>query len=309
MRAIRFIPMTAPARLSALLALLITGASLPLPAQSETAPTAGQRVFVCAHSFMIYTAKLLPPMAQAAGIAHVNAGQQMLGGSRVLQHWNLPEERNVAKKALRDGRVDVLLLSPHMLLPDEGIDNYTRLGLETNPKLRVLVQASWPARDGTQGNGFQNEQRDAFTMEAIAVLRGNHNNHWRKRLEEQVTSLNASVGREAVHIVPVADAIFSLRERVIQGKVPGVTKQSSLFRDPLGHPQAAIATLVTYCHFACIYRRSPEGLPVPQQLKDQPQAEELNKLLQKLAWNAVRDYPFSGLKANAPAAIAPATSR
>lgn len=100
---------------------------------AESVPPAGQRVFVCAHSFMIYTAKLLPPMAEAAGIAHVNAGQQMIGGSRVIQHWDLPEEKNRAKAALRESKVDVLTLSPNALMPDPGINHFTKLGLEKNP--------------------------------------------------------------------------------------------------------------------------------------------------------------------------------
>ena len=49
-------------------------------------------LLVTAHSFMIFTAKLLPAMSQAAGIPYVAAGQQMLGGSRVIQHWNLPDD-------------------------------------------------------------------------------------------------------------------------------------------------------------------------------------------------------------------------
>jgi hypothetical protein len=61
------------------------------------APPAEERVFVCAHSFMIFTAKMLPPLAKAAGVPFTAAGQQMLGGSRVIQHWNLPDERNQAK--------------------------------------------------------------------------------------------------------------------------------------------------------------------------------------------------------------------
>jgi hypothetical protein len=62
---------------------------------------------------MIYTADWLPQIAQAAGVAHLKAGQQMIGGSRVLQHWNLPDEQNQAKKALKEGIVDVLTPSPH----------------------------------------------------------------------------------------------------------------------------------------------------------------------------------------------------
>src|SRR5438445_9199423 len=93
----------------------------------QPAPT---RVFVCAHSFMIFTSKLLPPVAQAANFPYTAAGQQMIGGSRVIQHWDLPDEKNFAKAALREGRVDVLTLSPHRMLPDPGIDNFTKLGLE-----------------------------------------------------------------------------------------------------------------------------------------------------------------------------------
>lgn len=108
----------------------------------------GPRVFVCAHSFMIFTATMLPKMTEEAGIGYQDAGRQIIGGSRTLQHWEVPDDQNLAKKALSESSVDVLTLSPHMLLPDEGIDNFTKLGLEKNPKLRVLVQASWPARDG-----------------------------------------------------------------------------------------------------------------------------------------------------------------
>ncbi len=256
---------------------------------------AGQRVFVCAHSFMIFTAKLLPAMTQAAGIPSVEPGQQMIGGSRVIQHWNLPDDKNKAKAALREGKVDVITLSPHMLLPDEGIDNFTKFGLEQNPKLRVLVQASWPARDGVMGKEFNNEKRNEATVDSLRQLREGHRARWVKDLEAQVAALNTSVGHQAVFIVPVSDAVFALRERIAEGKAPGLTKQTDLFRDDLGHPTPPLAELVTYCHFAAIYQRSPIGLPVPVVLKDIPHAEELNRLLQQLAWEVVSAYPFSGV--------------
>jgi hypothetical protein len=275
------------------LALLLAFCSRAVFAEDNAAP----RVFVCAHSFMIFTAKGLPLLAQSAGIDYHAAGQQMLGGSRVIQHWNLPDEKNVAKAALREGRVDVLTLSPHLLLPDEGIDNFTKLGLEKNPKLRVLVQASWPPRDGVLDRPFKNEERNAATVESLEKVRVSFRDSWLTGLETQVRALNASVGHEAVCIVPVGDAVFALRERLAEGKAPGLSKQTDLFRDDLGHPQAALAALVTYCHFAAIYQRSPVGLPLPEQFKGVPQAEELNHLLQELAWNAVSSYPLSGVKA------------
>lgn len=269
---------------------------------------AGPRVFVCAHSFMIYTATLLPPLAEAAGIGYRDAGTQMIGGSRTLQHWNVPDDRNLAKQTLREGTADVLLLSPHLLLPDEGIDHFTKLGLERNPNLRVLVQASWPARDGNLG-AFKNELRDTATVADLKAMSEGYENNWLKPLEKQVDALNASVGRSAVRIVPVSRAVFALRERVAQGTAPGIAKQSQLFRDDLGHPQPPLAALVTYCHFAAVYGRSPVGLPVPAMLKSLPDAGAMNRLLQELAWQAVVSHPLSGVRVDTPAGKAGGLSR
>ena len=287
--------MTRLRRFSAVALLL----ALVVPLRADDVKPAAPRVFVCAHSFMIYTAKSLPTVAQAAGIGFVSAGQQMIGGSRVIQHWNLPDEKNRAKAALKAGEVDVLTLSPHLLLPDEGIENFTKLGLEKNPKLRVLVQASWPPRDGVLDRPFKNEERNSATVESLEKLHEGFRSLWGTKLEDQVTALNKSIGHDAVFIVPAGDAVFALREKIVEGKVPGLTKQTDLFRDDLGHPQAALAALVTYCHFATIYQRSPVGLPVPDAYKTELPSPELNHVLQEIAWQAVSKYPFSGVKASA----------
>ncbi len=257
------------------------------------------RVFVCAHSFMIFTSKLLPPLAQAAGFSYAAAGQQMIGGSRVIQHWDLPDGKNVAKAALREGKVDVLTLSPHRLLPDEGIDNFTKLGVEKKPNLRVFVQASWPGFDGQPKETFKNEDRNTATIESLRAIRSELRERWLTALEAQVRTLNSAVGREAVHIIPVGDAVFTLREHIAKGTAPGLAKQTDLFRDPIGHPREALAALVCYCHFAAITGRSPVGLPVPAELQKLPHAAELNTLLEQIAWDAVSAYPMSGVKPDA----------
>ncbi|HCN78486.1 MAG TPA: hypothetical protein DIT13_14990 [Verrucomicrobiales bacterium] len=255
----------------------------------------GTKVFVCAHSYMIYTADWLPQIAQAAGVPHLKAGQQMIGGSRVQQHWDLPDERNQAKKALQEGIVDVLTLSPNLLMPDEGIDRFTRLGLEKNPELRVLVQASWAPRDGKAGAGFANAMRDSVTAEEIDSMLEAHNG-WLSLLEKQVTGLNTELGRPSVRIIPASAALHSLRRHVAEGRAPGVSKQSELFRDDHGHPSDITALLVSYCHFACIYQRTPVGLPVPEKLSARPQSSDLVRLLQQIAWDAVTSHPMSGVK-------------
>ena len=115
-----------------LLVLLVLVA--PLVAAEVSAPTT-QRVFVCTHSFMQFTSKMLPAIAKTAGCTQVSAGEQMIGGSTCIQHWNLPDGKNTVKPALMAGKVQVLTLSP-IYLPDEGIEKLTALGVEHNPHIR-----------------------------------------------------------------------------------------------------------------------------------------------------------------------------
>ena len=107
-------------------------------------PIKGQRVFSAGHSFHMPMPGPLDQIAKAAKIdGHKIAGLQGLGGSTVTQHWNLPDEKDNARKALKTGKVDVLTLSPHLMMPDEAIDKFTALMLEHNPNGRVTIQASW----------------------------------------------------------------------------------------------------------------------------------------------------------------------
>jgi hypothetical protein len=274
-----------------LLLLLILAIAAPLRAADDTA-TAAVRVFTCTHSFMLFTAQMGPPIAKGAGIVQVNAGVDMIGGSTCIQHWNMPDDKNKAKAALTAGGVDVLTLSPYYVMPDPGIERYTRLGLEKNPDLRVFVQASWPAFDSPEMTLRQAAQanRDNHTVEQLEKMRTAQNAGWRKTMEDQIAALNKDLGKQVVKLIPVNDAVFALRERVIAGKVPGITRQSELFKDDIGHPTTPLALLVTYCHFAAIHGRSPVGLPVPGSLKENPNSQGLTTILQEVAWEAVKGY-------------------
>ncbi len=277
--------------LVALLCFLCTRA----PAADIAAPPKGERVFVTAHSFHIFVAQRLAPLAKAAGIeGHVLVGQQMIGGSKVIQHWNLPDDKNKAKAALTTGDVDVLTMSPHVYLPDEGIDRFVELGFKRNPAMRFLVQHSWTPWDGWLPDEkiANNDERDTRTLDKVRIA----NKRFRDLLEDQITALNKKLGKDAVSIVPVGDAVMKLRELVAAGKAPGLTKQTDLFTDQIGHGKAPIVALATYCNFACIYRISPVGLKDSDPALDKL-SPELKPLLQQIAWDTVTSYPFSGVKA------------
>src|SRR4051812_21159089 len=142
-----------------------------VPARGEQGATAdvsrpeGQKVFVTGHSFHVPSARPFDQIARSAGIdGHTLSGIQGIGGSSVTKHWDLPDDRDKARKAIKAGEGDVLTVAPfHTPLPDPAIDKFTALLLEHNPKGRVVVQASWVPMDRPGNNPltFENAQRDA----------------------------------------------------------------------------------------------------------------------------------------------------
>ncbi|MDQ3621692.1 MAG: hypothetical protein M3463_04270 [Verrucomicrobiota bacterium] len=261
----------------------------------------GQRVFSCGHSFHAFVPAILNEMAKAAGIkGHEVAGVSAIGGSRVIQHWEVAEEKNKAKEALRAGKVDVLTLSP-IHLPDEGIERFAALALEHNPNIRVTVQEFWLPFDIYDPTFKQRPKKVDHNAPTGADLRKLHEPYF-KSMDDHVRGLNEKLGKEAVFVVPVGQAVIALREKIIAGEVPGLPAQEDLFTDAIGHAKPPLRALVGYCHFAVVYRRTPIGLPAPAVLrggKDSEGAEKLNRMLQELAWEAVTQHPLSGVKAGA----------
>ena len=96
---------------------------------------------------------------------------------------------------------------------------------------------------------------------------------------------------------PASTACQVNRERIVAGQALPLAKQSELFTDSWGQPADVLRVLAAYCHFAVIYRKSPVGLPMPGLLAkaERLNDEKLNRLLQQLAWSAVRDHPLSGV--------------
>jgi hypothetical protein len=254
----------------------------------------GQRVFSAGHSFHVFVPAILNDLAKKAGIKdHIFAGLSSIGGSRVIQHWNVPEDKNQAKAALKTGKVDVLTLAP-IHLPDEGIANFTKLALENNPNIRITVQEFWlpfDIYDTTFSKRPKTVDHNAQTTESLRKLHA----PYFKNMDEHVKELNAKQGKQVLFVVPVGQAVIALREKIIAGQAPGLKTQEDLFTDAIGHARPPLQALVAYCHFAVIYKRSPVGLPMPAVLSKSANPE-LNRLLQELAWEAVTNHPLSGVR-------------
>ena len=273
--------------------LLFVLAAVGLTAQ-EASPK-GLKVLTAGHSFHVWMPPLVAEMAKAAGIqGHEQLAISSIGGSKVIQHWDLPPEKNKAKPVLEAGKADLFTMAP-TFLPDPGIENFTKLGLQHNPKLRLTLQQNWvPFEDPEiwlSKSKPKSIDRDVITL---AQLRSKHDPYFRL-IEDHVKEINDRIPAAKIVIVPSGEAVMALRDKVIKGEAPGVRTQNELFTDALGHPGPQIRVLSAYCHFSVIYRRSPVGLPVVSQLTKLPEAEKLNRMLQQIAWKAVTGHPMSGV--------------
>jgi hypothetical protein len=262
----------------------------------QSATPRGLRVFYASHSLMWYVPKPLGEMAEAAGIkGHQLVGLQSLGASKTIQHWNLADDKNEAKKVLKTGEVEVFVMSP-ISFPDVGIENFVKLGLEHNPNMRFVVQLSWGGgdidnQDFPQG-AFDNVDKDKTPDQ---LKRYNERNI--KAGEAQAVDINKKYGngRKILALIPSVQAMVMLRTKIAQKEWPGLTRQGDLFVDAV-HPSAPLEALNTYMHFAILYRKSPVGLPMPVMLKDAKREawnEKFNRSLQELAWETVTNYPHS----------------
>jgi len=89
--------------------------------------------------------------------------------------------------------------------------------------------------------------------------------------------------------VPIYYAQALLRAEIIDGNVPGVKKQSEMYRDAMGHVSELGQRVNAYTLFAAIYGESPIGLHVPRWEKPGDDILRAQNLaLQKVAWEAVQ---------------------
>ena len=261
------------------------------------------RMFTCGHSFHAFVYVMMPELVKGARIeGFEGVGSSRIGGSRVIQHWDVADDKNEAKRLLKEGKIDVLTLSP-IWLPDAGIENFVRLGLKHNPDMRITVQEYWLPND-TYEPVYPLQVRKPVDHNATSVKElARQQAAYDLDLGEQIRRLNREAGKQAVLLVPVGQAAIALRERIVAGTAPGMKQQSDLFRDTWGHATQPLQVLSVYTHFAVIYRRSPVGLPMLHQLEgaglSAEDTEKLNTLLQELAWQAAVEHPLSGLTVEA----------
>src|SRR2546421_2162729 len=230
-------------------ALALVGGAPAARADDKPSAPKGQRIAWAGHSFLVFVPPILRDIATSAEVKEQSyPAFSGIGGSRVIQHWDVPEDKNKVKAALRDGKVDVLVLSP-IWLPDDGIEKFVQLAVEHNAKARIHIQEFWMPFDRREKDIKKDRPKKVERGERTAKdLHDLHAAYFRS-MGEHVRALRKKHGEAAVFVVPAGQAVIALRERIISGKAHGVKTQDDLFTDAIGHAPPPLQALVGDCHY------------------------------------------------------------
>lgn len=105
-------------------------------------------------------------------------------------------------------------------------------------------------------------------------------------------------GAPPVYIIPGHKMMARLYDDIVDGQVPGISSIRDFFSDQV-HTNELGAYAISLIHYACIFNKTPVGLPVDLILEaphgtPKPSAE-LALYLQRMIWEVVTSYPRSGV--------------
>lgn len=263
---------------------------------ADEQPPAGLRVLSGSDSWHLFVPWGVAELAKAAGIE----GHKDLGNQHSLDKpfaAGSPNAGETFRSLLMKGRVDIYNwgrpgwgCQSFLTKREAQTPNYPEilsLGLQGNPHFRVYHQMAWAVHDGLGKQLKKDDYDDSKIADVQAAL-----DRMRRGNEAGADEINRHFGRRVFFLVPVGDAVTKLRAMVLDGKYPGLTRQSELFTDAMPHPGAHIMALAGYCHFAAFYRRSPVGMKIS---RFKELTDEQHGILQRLGWETVSRYPYAGV--------------
>ena len=255
----------------------------------------GKRVFLTGHSFFIlggYMAKKIDLIAKAAGkTEHELVGWRYSGGrSGAVDKWWGKGADQEPRKSVAAGKDDILTVCTDWMKKgseqEKCVRNFVKLMQESNPDGLVYLITTKIPFDGKYKGGW-----DARTKAELAKLYGwvDETHRYANHHGALVAEINKAYGKTVIKAVPLYYAQALLRAKIIDGKAPGVKKQSEVYSDAMGHVSELGQRQNAYTTYAALYGESPVGLRVPKWEKEGDTVlRAQNLVLQKTAWEAVK---------------------
>ncbi|MCU0863458.1 MAG: hypothetical protein MUC36_06685 [Planctomycetes bacterium] len=225
---------------------------------------------------------------------------ELRSGAILKLGWEgqLPIDGVRAREALATGGYDTLVLTEAVDLDDmlrwmqsaEYAGRYQRLAVQHNPAIRVFLYETWHDRELVRHTWYGAARKE----------------RWREFLDEDLgkwesiaTGAAAHAGQPRMSIVPGGQALARLNDAIAAGEVPGITSAATLFTDgihlaPLGNYFIALV------QFAAIHRQTPVGATTTPRSANGARIEfpaATAAAMQRIAWDAVASYAWSGVRA------------
>ncbi len=257
------------------------------------------RILFIGHSLIgVVMPAMMQGIAESLG-ARMAWDAQIGIGAALEVNWKDPDSADGvdARDVLPTGAYDVVVMTEAVRLDDMiryrdpprygGL--FYDLARRSRPDVRVFFFETWHDRD---------EVRRTVGPRQVATWRA-YLDEDRPRWEGIVDAIEAAHPGPPIHIVPGGQAFARLHDAIHAGEVPGLTDDAALFRDSV-HPSPLGCYFVALVQFATVFRRSPVGATnlgrdrEGQVLVEVPPATA--RALQRIAWEAVRAYPRSGVR-------------
>ncbi|AXI45926.1 hypothetical protein C1J03_07755 [Sulfitobacter sp. SK012] len=274
-------------------------------------------VLMIGHSLFGQTGpEILATSLQArAPAAQVQA--QIINGAPLIYNWEHSAEAEGvdARAVLPTGQItdlvltEALPLANHLEWSETGAYAlaFAGLALEANPQTRIFVQETWHSLNSGTG-------------QAVAHDDG-ADQPWRARLDDDLPKWEGIVAEmqrgapeaaERFALIPAGQAMGRLADEIAAGRVGELGDIAQLFEDDI-HLNAVGHYFVAMVQVAVLTEQDPAGLP--HSMKDRwggnlegPDGA-LAAELQRVAWDAVREYRGEEVASLPVAPIAPVAAK
>ena len=263
------------------------------------------RIVGTGHSFMWPGYETFPLICRAAGfeqplLTHTEGG--VLGSTRCKweqENGIFDFDRNPKPKLLAsiaNAQWDAMMWGPYFNDRPAYYTCWIEFCLKYNPHMKFYLSDAWPQLGQLSEFPKSEDELNAQTF----IRLGKERNAVAAQL---IAALNKEYPNR-VFIMPTSDAMVLATQRYYRGELPGVEginrylchRRHCLWIDPLGHLSPDFDRLEGYVFYATIYARSPEL--IKSDIFDEPPdfpSPELDRILRRIAWQAVTNNPLSGL--------------
>ena len=267
----------------------------------------GLRIAGIGHSFMAPGYKTLPAISRSAGIEqalYTHLGGGMTGSARykweqengIFEFEGRPYPKILA--AISKSDWEAMVFGPYFQDQPKYFECWIDFCQKHHSKMKFFISDAWPQLSQFEDNP---KSEDEFTIQTLERL-GRERNALSKLV---IAPLRAKYPGK-VFVLPTSDAMVLAAKAQRLGELPGIEgvhrviggRTNSIWRDQLGHLGPGLEWLEGYVFYSTIYRQPPPANYPPGARPGNVEkiSTALDEKFREIAWEAVRNHPFAGIK-------------